>query len=142
MADCLVPRGPDREPAATEEPGYDEALQIAAHARSDAFDRVTTVLAQMDSLDPEALDHCLRDLAQRSPDVFQPLSTIVAGAWLLLPEVRARIGYPGQGRNVAPLEQAVDELSEGILDPVLDRGTIFVPADHLTQPNGHNQKAT
>lgn len=142
VADQLIPCGPGLEPAATDEPGYDDALQIAAHARADAFDRITTALADLDALDPGALDRRLRELAQQSPDTFQPLSTIVAGAWLLLPSVRTRISYPGQRRNVAPFGQAADELSSGILDPVLDRGKIFVPTDHLVLNEHPDTKAS
>jgi len=41
--------------------------------------------------------------------------------------VRARIGYPGQRRDPARFEEAVDQLSDGILDPVIARGPIYTP---------------
>lgn len=43
------------------------------------------------------------------------------------PAVRARIGYPGQRRDPARLEEAADQISDGILDPVLARGPIYTP---------------
>jgi hypothetical protein len=54
------------------------------------------------------------------------LSAVLAGAYLLVPEVKSAVGYPGQRRDPAGLEEAVDEISDGILDPVLERGHFFV----------------
>ncbi|HEX4357980.1 MAG TPA: hypothetical protein VH141_10680 [Pseudonocardia sp.] len=126
VADVLIPRAGE-EPAATEEPGFDEQLRVAADARSDSFDALTAELAALRGADPVRLDRRLRALHAERPEVFQPLSAVVAGAWLLLPAVRERIGYPGQGRNPAPFDQAADELGGGILDPVLARGTVYTP---------------
>ena len=56
----------------------------------------------------------------------------VAGAWLMLPTVRERIGYAGQKADPAPIELAVDEISSGILDDVLERGSIFRPVTETT----------
>jgi hypothetical protein len=69
----------------------------------------------------------LRALHADQPRQFQALSAVVAGAWLLVPAVRARIGYPGQRRDPARLEEAADQISDGILDPVLARGPIYTP---------------
>ncbi len=73
------------------------------------------------------IDQKLRALHAEQPEQFQALSAVVAGAWLLIPAVRARIGYPGQRRDPARLEEAADQISDGILDPVLDRGRIYTP---------------
>jgi hypothetical protein len=128
IADVLIPVGKDGEPAATEEPGFDAALRTAIDARADAFSAVTSFLVDVDPDDLDELGELLRDSARNDPDLFQPVSAVVAGAWLLLTTVRERIGYPGQIRSVAPLDQIVDELSDGILDPVMERGYIYVDA--------------
>lgn len=127
IADVLIPAS-DEDPAPTSEPGFEQSLLVAANARADAFDAVAAVLDRLTGADDATIDRELRALSDADPDVFQPLSSIVAGAWLLLPAVRDRIGYPGQGRNVAPFDQIADELSTGILDPVIDRGSIYTPA--------------
>ena len=59
--------------------------------------------------------------------MFQALSAVVAGAWLLTPSVRARIGYDGQRRRPAALTEAVDQLEDGILDDVMERGYFYIP---------------
>ncbi len=71
------------------------------------------------------IDQALRGLHAEEPGQFQALSAVVAGAWLLTPTVRARIGYPGQRRDPARLEEAVDQISDGILAPVIARGPIY-----------------
>ena len=54
---------------------------------------------------------------------FDPLSSIIAGAYFMTPQVKELIGYPGQHRDPAGLEDAANELETGILDPVLERGS-------------------
>ncbi|CUR56132.1 conserved hypothetical protein [metagenome] len=131
VADALIPAAGDN-PAATQEPGLDDMLVTAAHARADAFVEITEALATLRDLTPADLDTELRRLHAEDEGVFQPLSAVVAGAWLLLPTVRARIGYAGQKADPAPLELAVDEISSGILDDVLERGPIFRPVEPST----------
>lgn len=124
IADVLIPAAGDN-PAATQEPDLDAGLRCAVDARADAFDAITAVLAQLDGASADAIDQALRSLHAEQATTFQALSAVVAGAWLLTPTVRARIGYPGQRRDPAGLEEAVDQISDGILDPVLARGFIY-----------------
>ena len=126
IADVLIPASGDN-PAATAEPDLDPCLRRAVDARADAFDAITAVLAQLDGAAPEVIDRALRKLHAGHPVPFQALSAVVAGAWLLTPTVRARIGYPGQRRDPARLEEAVDQISDGILDPVIARGPVYTP---------------
>jgi hypothetical protein len=43
----------------------------------------------------------------------------------MVPEIQAHVGYPGQGRHPAAPTQIADELGDGLLDPVIDRGPIY-----------------
>lgn len=128
IADVLIPAAGD-DPAATAEPDFDQWLARAVDARADAFQAMTAVLAQLAGAAPETTDETLRILHADQPGLFQALSTVVAGAWLMIPAVRIRIGYPGQRRAPARLEEAADQISDAILDPVLSRGPIYTPAD-------------
>lgn len=134
IADVLIPAS-GNNPAATSEPAFDQWLARAVDARADAFDDITAVLAQLDGAAPDTIDQTLRALHADQPKLFQALSTVVAGAWLLVPAVRARIGYPGQRRDPARLEEAADQISDGILDPVIARGAIY------TQPGRCRRRA-
>ena len=126
IADVLIPAAGDN-PAATAEPDFDTWLARAIDARADAFDAIAAFLAQLDVATPEVIDQTLRALHAEQPEQFQALSAVVAGAWLLIPTVRTRIGYPGQRRDPARLEEAVDQISDGILEPVIQRGSIYTP---------------
>jgi hypothetical protein len=126
IADVLIPASDDNS-RATAEPDFEPCLGRAIDARADAFDVITAFVAQIDGATPEVIDQRLRALDAERPEQFQVLSAVVAGAWLLIPAVRARIGYPGQRRDPARLEEAVDQISDGILEPVIRRGPIYTP---------------
>jgi hypothetical protein len=132
VGDLLVP-GTDGDPSFTAAPGIDAQLQRSLAARAERF---TLLAATLDGLAPtdDGLDGRLRALhaaASEEDGRFVLLSSVVSGAYLLVPEVRQRIGYPGQGRDPAGIEEAADELSDGILDPVIDRGPIWVDPENF-----------
>lgn len=98
----------------------------ALAARAEHFDHVVEGLAEVGDLRGGEALVVLRAMAQKSPERFEVLSAVVAGAYLMVPEVRDRVGYPGQGRNVPRLEEALEQLEDGILDPVVNRGRLWV----------------
>lgn len=126
IADVLIPAA-GGNPHATAEPDFDRWLLRAIDARADAFGDITAILARLDGAEPEAIDKELRTLHVKQPSQFQALSAVIAGAWLMVPAVRARIGYPGQRRDPARLEEAADQITDGILDAVIARGPIYTP---------------
>jgi hypothetical protein len=126
VADALIP-ATATAPSASAEPEFTTTLATALDARADAFDAITGWLATVAGLQGSALFDRLRALHDAEPDTFQALSAVFAGAWLLTPTVRTRIGYHGQRRQPASLTEAVDQLEDGILDAVMERGAIYVP---------------
>jgi hypothetical protein len=127
-ADALIPAGPG-VPSAAAAPGYTAWLDRALAARTDAFDGIVVAAGRLhDVHGPELLD-ALRRMSTEEPDAFHGLSAVLAGAYLMIPEVRAAIGYPGQIRHPAAFDAAADEIMSGILDPVIERGPIYVDPD-------------
>ncbi|MEI7743693.1 MAG: hypothetical protein WCK58_08085 [Chloroflexota bacterium] len=126
IADALLP-GTERDPAPSACNGYEEALLRSLAARADAFDELVVVAAGLADAAPDVVPATLRRLHDSAPDTFQALSAVVAGAYFQLPEVLERLGYPRQRRSPARMEQIVEELETGILDPVIARGPIYVP---------------
>jgi hypothetical protein len=127
IADALIPaRGEDAAPSDIAE--YQRHLELALAARDDAFGAVTRLAVVLGALDDGQLDRELRALHARADDGFQALSAIVCGAYLTVPEVRTRIGYPGQENRPPPFDQAAEEIMNGILDPVIARGSRYTPA--------------
>jgi len=123
-ADVLIPES-GAAPAASQAPGFESSLDVALVARIDAFELIAGHGGRLCSLSDRELAAELRRLAAEEPAVFQPLSTVLAGAYLLIPEVRSAIGYPGQHRKHPQFDEAANEIMDGILDPVIERGSVY-----------------
>ncbi len=127
IADALIPAaGPN--PKASDAENYLTYLDLALAARGDVFESVTAALTSLAEVFDADLWAALKHLWSTDKATFDPLSAIVAGAYFMTPQVMALIGYPGQHRDTAGLEDAANELDTGILDPVLERGHIYVSA--------------
>jgi hypothetical protein len=127
VADCLIPAsGPN--PKASDAEQYVSYLQLALAARADAFEGVLAAATKLADVPEAELMRALRELWSEDKSTFDPLSAVVAGAYFMTPQVMELIGYPGQRRDLAPLELAANEIGSGIMDPVLERGSIYVSA--------------
>lgn len=127
IADCLIPEdGPN--PKASDAVDYSSYLHLALGARTDVFGVVISAVEKLADVPESGLWEALKQMSIEDRSTFDPLSSILAGAYFMTPQVKELIGYPGQHRDPAPLEQAADELRTGILDPVLERGHIYVSA--------------
>lgn len=125
IADTLIPaRGPMPRPSDAD--GYDRWLDRALAARGDAFDAIIAEASSLDDVPDDALWDALR--ARHEREGFKLVSTVVAGAYLMAPQVRRLIGYPGQERKHPQFDEAAEQIMDGILDPVIARGRIFTPA--------------
>lgn len=98
-------------------------LHTALDVRSDQRDLVERACRLLAARTPPYARH----LFEHDNNAFHAVANLVAGAYLMSAEVRTRIGYPGQARRPAHLEEAADQLSDDILDPVLSRGPIYRP---------------
>lgn len=120
-ADVLIPAH-GAAVAASAEDQFVENLQRTLLARSDAFDAIVAALDTCRDIPAAELLGWFEQLDAEDPGTFQALSTVIAGAWLLTPGVRRRIGYQGLVASRAKHDDAADDISSGLLDPVLDRG--------------------
>jgi len=127
VADTLIPSFQD-SPHASAAPQYDQWLMRALAARAEHFDVIVGALEVLGEPRDQEFKSRLEAMSLTDTDSFQLLSTIVAGAYLMVPEVRAQIGYPGQGGAAPRLEEAAEQLEDGILDPVINRGPRYVSA--------------
>jgi hypothetical protein len=127
IADVLIPHSGEM-PSASQAPDYERWLLRALASRPDAFDALVAEGERRADTPADALAAEVRQTADSDPDLFGPLSVVLAGAYLMIPEIRKAIGYPGQERRPAPFDQAASEIMDGILDPVIERGSIYTPA--------------
>jgi hypothetical protein len=127
IADTLIPEsGPN--PRASDAREFGPYLQLALAARADVFDAVVKAVNDLADVADHDMHDALKKMWANDKFTFDPLSSIIAGAYFMTPQVKGLIGYPGQHRDPAGLEDAANELETGILEPVLDRGYIYVSA--------------
>lgn len=127
IADCLIPAdGPN--PKASDAVDYASHLRLALGARSDAFDAVISGVEKLADVADSDLWQALKTMWADDKSTFDPLSAVLAGAYFMTPQIMELIGYPGQHRDPAPVDEAANEIAKGILEPVLERGHIYVPA--------------
>jgi hypothetical protein len=127
IADTLIPEaGPNPKASAAED--FTVYLHLALAARADVFDAVIKAVHQFAEVPDDDMHDALRTMWAEDKFTFDPLSSIIAGAYFMTPQVKELIGYPGQHRDPAGFEDAANELETGILEPVLERGHIYVSA--------------
>ena len=130
VAGALIPAGDaDGEIAADTIADFDALAQEALAIMDPAFDSITDALEQLQHVRDDELFAWLRGLDQQEPNLFYSLSLLVTSIYLYSPEVEAELGYPHPHRNPAPENQFVEELETGLLNPVIERGSIYVPID-------------
>lgn len=127
IADALIPEvGPN--PKASDADEFGAYLQLALAARTDVFEAVLKAVDELSDVSDVDMYDALKKMWATDRSTFDPLSSIIAGAYFMTPQVKQLIGYPGQHRDPAGLEDAANELETGILEPVLERGHIYVSA--------------
>ena len=65
------------------------------------------------------------ELQKTDPAGFSILAELVAGAYFMNAQVRARLDYHGQGPR--PMDPHPDYLDHGLLQAVIDRGPVYRP---------------
>ena len=128
LAGVLIPAG-EREPAADTvlADGYWTGRAFAAEPRLEPV--VARICDRVRGQDPTT---ALRGLAEGRPADFEALTTVVAGAYYMVPAVRAAIGYPGQIPRPAGLTEAVDDLEEELIAPLLAGEPRYRPTPHAS----------
>ncbi|MBB3527363.1 hypothetical protein [Rhizobium sp. BK456] len=104
---------------------FDELITKAAAILDKHFDLLVSLLEVLGTTPREEMWERLKRLEAEDGEGFYILSTLIAGAYIYSDEIKAELNYPAPHRNPPDLFDAADELSSGILDPVMDRGPIF-----------------
>ena len=123
LGDTLIPEhehGPSADEAGLASTFVDRAL----HLRPDLAGEFRERLAEARGRDPRA--YC-DELQATDPAAFERLTFVLAGAYLLSPVARRRLGYAGQrGEHQDGFPQP-EYGPGGLLDVVRARGPIFRP---------------
>jgi hypothetical protein len=123
LADQLISGG-DGLPSASGADVHGVWIDRVLAARPDLSEVVTSVTGRAG--DPPT---DLEALKEQDPARFDTFAYAVAGAYLMNPRVRGLLGLPGDAprRNPAFPDESDYYLSDGILDPVVQRGPIYRP---------------
>ncbi|MFF0794860.1 hypothetical protein [Streptomyces spiralis] len=133
VADILIPAGS----------GLASARQVGVHTH--LVDRVLAVRPDLAPRLARALSACagqppsgavMRLRAQR-PELFEALTEVVAGGYLMSQQVADQLHYPWQEAKPVDSGAIVQILHEGLLDDVVARGPLYrLPPD---APDGAKQ---
>lgn len=121
IAGVLLP-GDANSPSATALAELDGLLVVALRAVGRECETVYDALGRLPER-PTWDD--LRAFSQESPEPFEVMASVVAGAYFMAPEVLDSIGYPHGARRAPRNDLVVDEIESGILEPVLERAPMM-----------------
>ena len=113
IADCMIPSSDDM-PSASAVCVDDLLRGKLARYRPDLVAAVGAILSRQTA---QSAEEFVGRLEIEDPAAFQQLFQAVAGAYYLSPEVRNRIGYPGQQAEMLPRDGiGVEDLLEEMLE--------------------------
>ena len=123
LADALIPSGAGM-PSASEAGVAGEWLDAILQAEPGFGPPLAAVLEAADVTDAAGE---LRRIESTDPVGFGTLTTVVAGAYFLNPEIATKVGYPGRRAIPVDRDPNPDWLEDGLLDSVRSRGPVFRP---------------
>jgi hypothetical protein len=123
LADALIPAG-DGMPSATEAGAAGEWLDAVLAARPDLEVALGGVAAASSGMEPA---EAIEALPARDPAAWAAFTTAVPAAYFMNPDVRARLGYPGQQAVPIDPDAPPDYLADGMLDSVRERAPVYRP---------------
>jgi hypothetical protein len=123
LADALIPAGAGM-PSATEAGAVGEWLEAVLAARPDLAVPLGGVTPATAGMDPA---EAIAALPTRDPGGWAAFTTAVPAAYFMNPEVRSRLGYPGQEAVPIDPDAPPDYLEDGLLDSVRSRPPVYRP---------------
>jgi hypothetical protein len=123
LADALIPAG-NGMPSASEAGVAGEWLDAVLTAEPGFAGPLAAVLERADVADPAGE---LKRIESTDPGGWGTLTTVVAGAYFLNPEIAARVGYPGRRAIPIDADAAPDWEQDGLLASVEARGPVYRP---------------
>jgi hypothetical protein len=118
LADALIPAA-DGMPSASEAGATGPLLDEVLRVRGDLEEPLAALSAAAAGRDPAAE---IARLEADEPELFEALTTAIAGGYFMSADVRDRLGYPGQEAL-----ELVDDHDPSLLQPVIERGPIYRP---------------
>jgi hypothetical protein len=138
LAALLVPAG-EGLPAAVEVGVEGTLLDDVLRARSDLEEPLLALLRDVTGEQPAA---ALARLHAEDRERFDLLGLVVAGGYLMAPEVGVALRYPGQEAKQVDPHDVVSVIEDGLLDAVIERGEIYRPTPQPADIASKNNQGT
>jgi hypothetical protein len=129
VADGLIPEG-DGMPAPSSVDIGGRQLDLVLESRPDLADDLRRALDASDGVDDAV--GWLESLRTEAPPSYDALVTAVVAGYYMHPEVKRRLGYPGQVAQQVSIDRLPDYMEEGLLERVYERGPIYRPTPPAT----------
>jgi hypothetical protein len=123
FAEVLTPGG-DGFPTAAEADPDESVLALAIHHMGLQMAEIAEILEAATGKDPRAF---LEDLAREDPHRFELVRSLLVCRYLTCRPVWKLLGYAGQRPTPPVPGEAEVYLRDGILEPVVRRGPIYIP---------------
>jgi hypothetical protein len=123
LADALIPAGAGA-PSASEAGAVGEWLDAVLAARPDLAVPLGGVAAATAGMEPA---EAIAALPERDPAAWAAFSTAIPAAYFMNPDVRRRLGYPGQ--QAVPIDPDAPPDYADLLDSVRERPPVYRPTD-------------
>jgi hypothetical protein len=124
LADVLIPQGDKSLPSASQAGVAERWLDEVLSTLPEVQEPLIVLLEALSVQEPVA---ALGRLQTEDPVGYDLLCTVVAGAYFLNPDIREKIGYPGQQGLPIQVTDPPDYEQDGLLASVIARGPIFRP---------------
>jgi hypothetical protein len=121
LADVLIPAA-EGFSSASEAGVAGQGLDAVLSVRPDLSTGLRKLLASAKGRPPAAF---VAELQNVDPAAFGLLAELVPGAYFFNSQVRESLDYHGQGPR--PIDPRPDYLDDGLLQSVIDRGSIYRP---------------
>jgi len=128
VADTLIPAG-EGVLSCGSVSDFDNLATRAAGILDKSFSDLIATLENLSMVPQEELWTTLESFSKDEPQKFYVLSTLVAGIYIYSDEIKQELNYPVPHRNPPDMFDVADELSSGILDPVIGGNYTYVAAD-------------
>jgi len=124
IADVLIP-AVEGMPAASEVEVHGKMLDHVIELRPDLTENLLRGLDAAKGKDPA---EAANELNKTDADALSAIGLVASAGYYMIPKVRELIGYPGQqSRPDADPDATPEYVANGMLQQVIDRGTIFRP---------------
>ncbi|MBW8743526.1 MAG: hypothetical protein JF628_04145 [Sphingomonas sp.] len=128
VADTLIPPG-DGMLSGSEVSNFEALVTRAAAILDKQFPELIAALSLLSTVPQDQLWDVLESMSANDNSGFNTLSMVITGAYLYSEEIREQLNYPLPHRNPPDFFDASDELSSGILDPVMASDFTYIEAD-------------